>query len=620
MKQVSIDPQNLPQELCAGVQELCAHEGFCQSETGVRILAARGQKFCARSDGRTLQVEYTAPCQFFRALSYLKTSACFSIARAPAFEHNGAMIDCSRNAVPTVEAVEGILRKMALMGLDTLMLYTEDTYEIPEYPYFGYLRGRFSPAELRRLDRYALGLGVELVPCIQTLAHLERALHWTQVDPDLRDTNDILMVGEEKTYELIDRMFGALHGCFTTKRIHIGMDEAFLLGHGNFRFKNKIVPPHELMARHLSRVCEIARRYGMQPMIWSDMYLRAASPSGLYYDVPETIPPAILDAAPPDVPLVYWDYSHNEYDDYARLIRAHRQFRSEILFAGGLWTWVGPAPCYSKMRTASASALRACEDYGIRSVFATAWGDNGGETSPLAALYGMQLYAEYDYAADISQAWLAERFAACTGENPDAFAALDAFNTVEGIQARKTPPYPANSAKFLLYQDPLVPLFAADTAHLTLSGHYDALCEFYAGISSDTPCFEAMYRFYEQLARLLAVKCRWHEQAPAGTPQTAKALAALAVRCAQEARACKTAWETLWMSTNKPYGFEILDLRMSALAGRFETAARQMEKLARGEENSLETLFCPKLRCLSDDEGKFNICVSWSDCVSACNV
>ena len=44
------------------------------------------------------------------------------------------MLDCSRNAVPRVEAVKMVLRKMALMGLNTLMLYTEDTYEVPEQP------------------------------------------------------------------------------------------------------------------------------------------------------------------------------------------------------------------------------------------------------------------------------------------------------------------------------------------------------------------------------------------------------------------------------------------------------------------------------------------------------
>lgn len=91
-----------------------------------------------------------------------------------------------------------MLRKMALMGMSVAMLYTEDTYEIPQQPYFGYLRGRYTQQQLRELDRYAADLGIELIPCIQTLAHLERALHWPQNDPDLRDTEDCLMVGRKR--------------------------------------------------------------------------------------------------------------------------------------------------------------------------------------------------------------------------------------------------------------------------------------------------------------------------------------------------------------------------------------------------------------------------------------
>ncbi|MFR1358408.1 MAG: hypothetical protein ACLSBB_14380 [Ruthenibacterium lactatiformans] len=128
-----------------------------------------GRAFSAEFDGQTLRVEYCEPVQFFRALSYLKRAdhRRFALHRQPVFEHNGVMLDCSRNAVPRVEAVKMVLRKMALMGLNTLMLYTEDTYEVPEQPYFGYLRGRYSVEALRGLDSYAAALGIELVPCIQ---------------------------------------------------------------------------------------------------------------------------------------------------------------------------------------------------------------------------------------------------------------------------------------------------------------------------------------------------------------------------------------------------------------------------------------------------------------------
>ena len=64
------------------------------------------------------------------------------------------MLDCSRNGVMKLSVVKKFIRYMAIMGLDTLMLYTEDTYEIPEYPYFGYMRGRYSCEELKEMDEY----------------------------------------------------------------------------------------------------------------------------------------------------------------------------------------------------------------------------------------------------------------------------------------------------------------------------------------------------------------------------------------------------------------------------------------------------------------------------------
>ena len=84
----------------------------------------------------------------------------------------GTMLDCSRNAVMTVDAVKTWIGITAQLGYNTLMLYTEDTYEVGEEPYFGYARGRYSKAELKDIDAYAAAKGMELIPCIQTLAHL----------------------------------------------------------------------------------------------------------------------------------------------------------------------------------------------------------------------------------------------------------------------------------------------------------------------------------------------------------------------------------------------------------------------------------------------------------------
>lgn len=79
------------------------------------------------------------------------------------------------------------------------MVYTEDTYEVKAYPYFGYMRGRYTEEELKECDQYAAELGIEMIPCIQTLAHLTEALKWNYAI-DIRDTADILLAGSEATY------------------------------------------------------------------------------------------------------------------------------------------------------------------------------------------------------------------------------------------------------------------------------------------------------------------------------------------------------------------------------------------------------------------------------------
>lgn len=94
------------------------------------------------------------------------------------FKKKGLMLDCSRDAVRTVKTVKKLADIMQKLDFNTLMLYTEDTYEIDTQPYFGYLRGRYTKDELREIDAYCAEKGIELIPCIQTLAHLNGIVDW----------------------------------------------------------------------------------------------------------------------------------------------------------------------------------------------------------------------------------------------------------------------------------------------------------------------------------------------------------------------------------------------------------------------------------------------------------
>lgn len=174
----------------------------------------------------------------------------------------GVMLDCSRGAVYTVEALKKYIDVLAKMGYNSLQLYTEDTYEIKEEPYFGYMRGRYSADELHQLDSYAASKGIELIPCIQTLAHLSGALRWPEYF-SCTDVNDILLAEDERTYVLIENMFRACSECFQSRDINIGMDEAHMVGLGKYLDLHGYKSRYEILIKHLERVCQIADKYGL---------------------------------------------------------------------------------------------------------------------------------------------------------------------------------------------------------------------------------------------------------------------------------------------------------------------------------------------------------------------
>ena len=92
------------------------------------------------------------------------------------FRTFGTMLDCSRNAVPNLHTLKKWVDLTASLGYNTLLLYTEDTYEVPDEPYFGYMRGRYTQAELRELDAYANERGMTMIFCWRATSGCMRSL------------------------------------------------------------------------------------------------------------------------------------------------------------------------------------------------------------------------------------------------------------------------------------------------------------------------------------------------------------------------------------------------------------------------------------------------------------
>ncbi|MBN3524041.1 beta-N-acetylhexosaminidase [Paenibacillus apiarius] len=601
-------------DLTLGVVELRQLLGIELAEDGIAVRVERrdGPLAAELSQGQGV-IRYQDKIHFFRALGLFVEQARvrteFSITEQPQFTYNGTMIDASRNAVPNVRMMKEMMRSMALMGLNGVMLYTEDTYEVPERPYFGYMRGRYTAEELYDIDQYAARFGIEIVPCIQTLGHLAQALKWDYAD-ELRDTEDVLLAGFEETYRFIEEMITAATQSLRSRRIHIGMDEAFGLGLGRYLFKNGFRERFDIMNEHLSRVMDITRKHGLEPMMWSDMYFHLLmNNGGHYYDLDIDFSAEVVEKIPKGVQFVYWDYYHDDQGFYEEFIEKHRKFGSDPVFAGGVWLWGSMSPNYGKTWQNTNPALMACKSKGIKEVFATAWGDNGQETNHMTILPGLQLFAEHGYTAgEVDEAKMKERFKLCTGQNFDDYWQLTYLDETPGVT--KNNMHGSNGSKFLLWQDTLIGLFdkhIEGELETALPGHYANLAQRLADARAKASGDHVLvFDLYAKLAEALAAKTSIGLQvtrAYRGGDQAE--LRRIAEDVLPRIRALvdmtRKAHRSLWMATSKPFGWEVLDIRYGGVLARLQSAEDRLIDYVEGRTERLEELEAERLPFYSND-------------------
>ena len=578
-----------PENFALALAELKNELGFTLDPKGTPVTAVKGDCLGVKCDGETVTITWAEPIQFYRALSLipLDLSAC-DIREEPAFQTVGVMFDCSRNAVIAPEALKGFLRKMALQGLNLGMMYTEDTYEVPEQPFFGYKRGRYTYDELKALDDYAYGFGIELIPCIQTLGHLDRVMRWPAYY-HVRENGEIIEPDREESYEILEQMIRAAAAPYRSKRIHLGMDEAWGLGSGAHLIHHGYENPNFIMKRHLKRLLDICEKYGLNAMMWSDMYFQA---DGLNYHSERDPSPEAIAAVDPRITLVYWDYYQSKVEMYDDAIRKHGLFDAPMVFAGGIWTWVGPAPAYPTTIPNTIAALASCRKHKVPLVFATCWGDGGQECNMTAALLGMQIYGEMAYHGDYDEKWTHDRFRRCCHCDPQAFLDLSLLNIAPGMLS--LPNDPSNACKIMLYQDPLVQVFEKDMEGFGCADHFASLVQKYATYARENPEYRLFFDFYTALAHAVALKSRYHAEAGKAVREKdlekAEALAQDLPAVKDAIEALRLVWRELWSSTNKPFGFEVIDFRMGGIQARLDTAAHRLAAFARGEVEDIPEL------------------------------
>ncbi len=542
--------------------------------------------------GDEINISYNKKAEFFRAMVLLLEDYAaeneIHIAQTPKFKTIGIMPQCSLGSL-TVDAIKSIIRYMAKMGMNFLMLYTEEAFEIKEFPYHGYMRGKYTHEQLKECDDYADIFGIEMIPCIQTLAHLAKCLRW-EYTKEFKDTGDVLLVGEEKTYEFLEKVISAAAAPYRSKRIHLGLDEAFDIGFGNYLKRNGYEPQIDIFLKHLKKLEKIVKKLGLEPMMWSDMYLSTSSEIGDMYDRNLVIPQKVIDAAPEDFSLVYWDYYNKDEEAYEKAFDQHERFKAKTIFAGGIWLWNGFVPNLEKTMITTKPALTVCRKRGIDEVIATIWGVANGIYTILP---GMQIYAEYGYQDEVTDELIKKRFSACTGEDFDAFDAISSLDYISGSTAQNWF-NPSDPSSFLLWQNIMMGLFdkhieGKDT-HTFYKNVADKLSE-----CCEKTSFKATFNYYRELAQTLSLKAdvgvRIKSAYDAGNKAELKNLAENVLpEIGNMLASLRRAHMKMWHETRMSFGWERLDMFYGALVNSADTAVCRLNSYLNGDIEYLEEL------------------------------
>lgn len=502
----------------------------------------------------------------------------FFIDQKPSFKSCGPMLDVSRNGVLKVESVKKIIDYVQTLGMNMLMLYTEDVFEMKEYPYFGYLRGRYSEKELRDIDDYAFEAGIEVIPCIQTLGHMEQYLRWAAASP-VKDTKRELLAGSPETYDFIECEIKTMKKCFRSHKIHIGMDEASSAGSGKYLLKNGFTPKFELLNNHVKKVIGICEKYDFEPMMWSDMYFRICSERHGYHD--ETVNISKENAGKiPHIDLIYWDYDNTWDFLINHMIKEHKKISKSLVFAGGINTWEGFIPNAEKTIETSMKALALCAKEKAETVIATLWCDDGCETNHFLALPLLPVFSEACYLGEACSISDIKSAAVClTGFD------LDYLTSISRVHSKYL------YGRMLFYGDIFFDL-----------PHYgDDNTEYRKNLKEAEKAAESMkdagedYEYYYTYIKILVKRLEIRMNLRNKYLQKDKNYLLLVADKELPDLICDyrrlfEIQKAQWFRVYKPYGFEVLAERYGGVERRIETAAELIKRYVSGEIDKIDML------------------------------
>ena len=272
------------------------------------------------------------------------------------------MLDVSRDKVPTLDTLCSLIDRLAEWKINEVQLYIEHTFAYADHEVVWRDASPYTPADIAELDTFCRDRFIELVPQQNCLGHMERWLRhapysrlaaspegWVDPTGFRRPPTTINPLAPE-SLDLVRGLLAELLGAFSSRTVHVGLDEPWELGPDRFSDYLSFV-------QRLRAVPELS---GRQVLMWGDIVA--------YH-------PDRMGEVPAETTVCEWGYeADHPFDD-----------RLSALADAGIPSWVCPGTSswnsvlgrITNARENITRAAAAAAEFGSNAMLNTDWGDNG---------------------------------------------------------------------------------------------------------------------------------------------------------------------------------------------------------------------------------------------------
>jgi hexosaminidase len=375
-----------------------------------------------------------------------------SVRDHPDLPVRGVMLDISRDKVPTMDSLQAVIDRLASLKVNQVQLYSEHTFAYHGHREVHAAASPLDAAEIRQLDVFCRARHVELVPNQNCLGHMNRWLSHDRyrplaiapdgfVDPFGIARQPMTIEPENPaSLALVRELLGELLPLFSSRRVHVGLDEAWELP------ATRIGDFMRWVAT-LRALPELDRH---EMLLWGDMISGHADQ---------------VARLPDGVTVCEWGY--DDWYPFDERCAVLAEANVPFWVAPGTSSWLSILGRFTNARTTCSRAAAAALAHGGSGYLNTDWGDNGHLQQWVVSEPGLAFGAAVSWChaandnLDMAVALSAHVFDDPTGNLAAAVLALgDAHRLV-------TPQFPNMSTLVMNLYYPQFPVGRGLTAGLT---------------------------------------------------------------------------------------------------------------------------------------------------------